>query len=153
MPYKKQSTIVEFPENTPKEITLKTDPSTAKSKEYTSQAGKTYTKWTYFTADGGVFWAFSDFHKELQKYRAGDTLTVTYIVPVGAKYGSYKVEGNAGMHVPTTNDMELLVKESNNLIRMLIQRFDAQFPTSGNQNVSSLPKEAPREKQDTDLGF
>lgn len=161
---RKPSTILEFVENVPKTITLKTDPSKATSKQYTAKvSGKPYTKWTYFTTNGEVFWTFADLHKELQSFRAGDTVTITYTVPMGAKYGTYKVEGSGGTGMPVTTDLQMLAKENNNLIRMLIQRFDAFLNSQGlagqigvtpvSQPLNVPVQEAPREKSNTDLGF
>ena len=158
---KKQSTIIEFAENVPKTITLKTEPSMAKPKEYVSKAGKPYTKWTYFTTNGEVFWPLSYLHQELMKFRAGDTVTITNVVPVGSKYGTYKVEGADGTGIPATTDLQMLARENNNLIRALIQKLDSFMgvkegakpqatPVGPGQNNVEEPK---REKSNTDLGF
>jgi hypothetical protein len=150
MPFRQDNKILEFTENVPKTITLKTDPAKAKAKEYTSKAGKPYQKWTYITTDGEVFWVFRETHEELLKYRAGDQITITYIVPVGEKYGKYRIEGPDSIATRTTSGVEEMVAETNNLIRILIKRIDA-FMSPRNQNV--ITEETKEEKTDTSLDF
>lgn len=154
MAYGKKSTAIDFPANTPVTIVLKTNPSMAKPKEYTSAAGKKYTKWTYFTADGGVFWAFGDLHKELQRFSSGDSVTLTNVVPMGAKYGTFKVEGqgSAPANTPVTSDATAELAKLSNLIRLLIQRFDAFMSQGQPTPTNNAPKET-REKADTSLDF
>jgi hypothetical protein len=159
MAYKKESTIINFEEGVPTTITLKTNPETAKEVSRTSKAGKPYTQYTYFTHNGEVFWAFKDLHEELKRFRANDTVTITKVTPIGAKFSVYKVEGDRAKAVPVTNGEIQLAQETNQLVKMLIQRFDTFLKSQG-VTTSSAKVETQSEKTETpiretnpDLGF
>ena len=75
---KQQKEILKFESNNPVQITLSTDPSSAKSNTRETQWG-TKTSFTYFTKDDKVFFASEALHNKLLEYSKGDTIIVTLV--------------------------------------------------------------------------
>lgn len=132
--------ILQLEPNVAKVIVLDTEPEQAVAKDYTSKAGKPYKKYTYFTKAGEVFWVFSGVHKELLKYRKGDAVEITNIVPVGATYGEMVVKTVSGASTPSIS------LENNDILNRVVA-LENFIKTLKNENGENHEEENPNQQK------
>lgn len=148
MKTKQKREIIKFGSNEQVELTLDTDPSSAKSSTRDSQWGPK-TSYTYFTKEDKVFFASQTLHDKLANYAKGDKLKITL---VDGKMWSITSDG-AGARKESENNKNLEVTETSILLRKIAMDIDLiknhLFGTK-NEETKKYPKD---EEDEEDLDF